>query len=215
VSYLNAKRKKDEKFVVSRDGIHPDANGHALIFRELALALKAPATVELARFGTDSMDASVSNFESREGTLSFSWTTRLPMPYDPAWEKELPVQQRLTEQLNFHGIRGQFIFGKKFTLFINDEKLGEVTGEELTSGLSLTKFPELVTNKRSAELWKLVSERSKLLGLAWLTDVGHQRPDTPKGIPLEQATKKASELDGQIRKLAQPVTLKVRFVEIK
>lgn len=215
VTYLAAKRKKDANFTVSRDGVHPDANGHALIFRELATTLKAPAIVELARFGTDSNDESVQNFESKDGTISFTWKSRIPMPYDPAWEKDLAKDQRITELLNYHGVRGQFVFGKNFTLFVNDEKLGDVPGEELTSGLNLLRFPDLATNKHAAELGKLVEERSKLLGLAWLTEVGHKRPDTPKGIALAEAKQKAVELDGKVRKLCQPVQLKVRLVEKK
>ena len=67
-------------------------------------------------------------------------------------------------------------------------------------------------NRRAAEVWPLVEQRSKLLGLAWLTDVGHKRPDTPKGVALEEAQKQAADLDGRIRKLAAPVKLTLRLV---
>lgn len=49
------------------------------------------------------------------------------------------------------------------------------------------------------ELLKLIEDRQRLLGLAWLTDVGHQRPDTPKGIPLVEAKAKAESLEKKIR----------------
>lgn len=51
--------------------------------------------------------------------------------------------------------------------------------------------------------WKLVKERERILGLAWLTHVGHKRPDTPKGLPLEEAKKKAAELEEKIRQLSK------------
>jgi hypothetical protein len=80
--------------------------------------------------------------------------------------------------------------------------------------VDLLTLKDLSTNRRSAELWKLVAERQRLFGLAWLTDVGHKRPDTPKGIPLEEAQKKAAELEKQIRKLAEPakITLTLHFL---
>ena len=215
VTHLMSMRVKNEKYCVSMDGIHPDANGHALIARELLLTLKAPAIVDQAQFGGEVKDPALMNFSNKEGTITFSWTSRIPMPYDPAWDKNLAVSERLTERLNWHAIRGQFVFGKKYTLTINDQNLGEITGEELTSGVNLLKFPDLITNKRAAEMWKLVEERQKLLGLAWLTDVGHQRPDTPKGIPLDEAKKKAADLEEKIRKLAEPAELKVKLQEVK
>ena len=35
----------------------------------------------------------------------------------------------------------------------------------------------------------------------WLTQIGHLRPGMGKGLPLEQAETKASELDSQIQAL--------------
>ena len=68
-------------------------------------------------------------------------------------------------------------------------------------------FAELLKTLGGDEKWrlpepallKLIEERQRLLGLAWLTDVGHKRPDTPKGIPLDEALTKAARLDKQIR----------------
>ncbi len=50
-----------------------------------------------------------------------------------------------------------------------------------------------------AEVRDLVVARSSMLGQAWLTSVGHKRPDTPMGINLAEAVAKAKELDGKIR----------------
>lgn len=55
----------------------------------------------------------------------------------------------------------------------------------------------------NAAFWKLVKERERILGLAWLTHVGHKRPDTPKGLQMEEAKKKANELEGKIRALSK------------
>jgi lysophospholipase L1-like esterase len=215
MTHLANMRKQDANYRVSGDGIHPNANGHALIFRELLLTLKAPPIVDQARFGGEVKDEKISEFSDKDGIISFKWTTRIPMPHDPQWSKKLALDERITEKLNWHAIRGQFVMAKKYTFFVNDQKIADITGEELTSGLNLLQFPDLITNKRATEMWKLVEERQMMLGRAWLTDVGHKRPDTPKGIPLEEAKKKAAEMETKIRKFAEPVELKIKFVSVE
>ena len=84
----------------------------------------------------------------------------------------------------------------------------------MAAGLDMTRFADLSTNVRAAELGKLAAERSHLLGLAWLTDVGHKRPDTPKGIPLDDARKQAADLEAKIRKLAEPRAITLRLVPV-
>lgn len=46
---------------------------------------------------------------------------------------------------------------------------------------------------------KLVYERQRLLTDAWLTDVKHLRPGMPVGLPVTEATKRATEIEAQIR----------------
>ena len=50
------------------------------------------------------------------------------------------------------------------------------------------------------ELLKLITKRRKILSDAWLTQIGHKRPGMAKGLPIEEATKKAAELEEEIRK---------------
>ena len=47
----------------------------------------------------------------------------------------------------------------------------------------------------------LIKKRQRLLCDTWLTQIGHLRPGMTKGLPLEQANKKATELDAQIQLL--------------
>ena len=51
----------------------------------------------------------------------------------------------------------------------------------------------------SQDLLQLVKQRQRLLHNAWLTHVGHQRPDMQPGLPLEEAQDQAKELEKQIR----------------
>lgn len=54
------------------------------------------------------------------------------------------------------------------------------------------------------ELLKLVRERRKLLGNAWLTATGHKRPGVAAGLPLPEAEAKAAALEEKIRALLGP-----------
>lgn len=51
---------------------------------------------------------------------------------------------------------------------------------------------------------KLVQQKQRLLRDAWLTETGHERPGMSKGLPLEEAKRKAVDLEKQIRMLARP-----------
>jgi hypothetical protein len=148
--------------------------------------------------------------------VRFTWLSKVPMPYDPSWDSKLAERERIAAHLNRYRLMIAGMAGDRFELLEGKETLGrdDFTRKQLAEGLDLLTLKDLSTNRRSAELWKLVAERQRLLGLAWLTDVGHKRPDTPKGIPLEEAQKKAAELEKQIRKLAEPakITLTLHFL---
>lgn len=47
----------------------------------------------------------------------------------------------------------------------------------------------------------LIKKRQRLLCDTWLTQIGHLRPGMSKGLSLDQANKKATELSGQIQSL--------------
>ncbi len=70
--------------------------------------------------------------------------------------------------------------------------------------LDFHSFPNL-GGKRSRQVLDLVEKRQRILGRAWLTDIGHNRPNTPKGIPLAKAKEEAAKLDAEIRSLTRPV----------
>lgn len=51
------------------------------------------------------------------------------------------------------------------------------------------------------ELFKLVSQKTRLLHDAWLSEVGHKRPGVKPGLPLPEARTKANTLDTKIESL--------------
>ena len=154
----------------------------------------------------------VSDLSIDGGAIRFAWRTRLPMPADPAWNDRLAEAEKIADRLNRHRLTVQNLPREKYELWEGDKKLAEVGRQELAAALDLTRLADLSTNVRTAELGKLAAERSHFLGLAWLTDAGHKRPDTPKGIPLEDARKRAADLETKIRKLAEPRAIQLRLV---
>jgi lysophospholipase L1-like esterase len=208
-------RKKDPKYHLAGDGIHPNATGHWLIAAALLRGWNAPAEVDTAEIDAGAgktLRGEVHGLKVEGGTLSFRWKTRVPMPADPRWDDRVVRPQEFADQFNRHRLIVKGLPGQRYTLYEGDVKLGTVTAKELSGGVDLLKFPALSTNKRAAELWPLVLQRERLLARAWLSAVGHKRPGTPKGLPLEEARSKAGELEKKIRKLASPVEVSLRLV---
>lgn len=59
------------------------------------------------------------------------------------------------------------------------------------------------THEPEPALFKLVTRRMSLLRDAWLSDVGHKRPGVRAGLPIDEANKKATALDGEIAPLVE------------
>ncbi len=59
----------------------------------------------------------------------------------------------------------------------------------------------IVFHPKSKEVHKLISQRQQLMKDAWLTSTGHKRPEMAVGLPLEEAKKKAAEIEKEIREL--------------
>lgn len=67
--------------------------------------------------------------------------------------------------------------------------------------LSLDEVPSFEGDV--ARLHELVTRRQAILRDAWLTHVGHERPGMKQGLPIEEAKRKAAELDKEIEKLSR------------
>lgn len=212
--FLADERKQQPKFSFSGDGIHPSPAGHALVARELLVALKAPAlSDEAALDATGKSDAMspLTDIKVGKDLIRFTWTPRVPLPRDARWQAALVEKLRLTESVNRLRLRVVGLTADH-ELWEGKTKLASYSSRELADGVDLTRLPELSVNQRAAELGKLMIQRHQLLDLAWLDFVGHTRPQTPKGLPLEEAQKKAAPLTERIRELAQPrpVALELR-----
>jgi hypothetical protein len=209
----------DPKYHLTDDGIHPGGTGHWLIAQEILQAWKAPADVDQVEIDAEAGKAirgQVSDLHVGRDDIRFTWLSHVPMPFDPTWDRKLAERERIADHLNRYRLSVKGAAGDRYELLEGKETLGhdDFARKQLADGVDLLTLKDLSTNRRSADLWKLVADRQRLLGLAWVTDVGHKRPDTPKGIPLQQAQRKAAELEKQIRKLAEPekITLTVHYL---
>ncbi len=84
-----------------------------------------------------------------------------------------------------------------------------VMAEQVLKYLGFTVAPDLkgeppVDELGGKEKLALIAQRRKILCDAWLTRIGHKRPGLKPGLPLNEATQKAEELEEQIHPLIKP-----------
>ncbi len=77
-----------------------------------------------------------------------------------------------------------------------DEEGHRVIGEAIAKAWGITP------TKLDPELHSLVRKRQQVVRDAWLSEIGHQRPDVAAGLTIDDAKKKAASFDEQIRSLA-------------
>jgi lysophospholipase L1-like esterase len=215
--HLAEVRKRDRTYSVAGDGVHPNPTGEWLIAASvLDRAAPGGADTAVADALLRRVERGAVRGVEREGLgVAFRWRTRLPMPYDPGWDPRLDAAERITERFNRHRLTVLGLPKGRYALFEGGTHVAEVTDSSLREGLELTRYPALSTNRRAAEVLKLIHERDRMLGRAWLTEVGHQRPDTPKGLPLEEALRRAAPLTARIRALVQPRELELHLRPVK
>jgi lysophospholipase L1-like esterase len=213
--HLAARRQREPGFTFARDGIHPDSFGHWLIAEQILLALGMPAEVDGAIVETGMLRTSrghVTELVRKQDSVSFTWTTLQPMPTNPQWDRQSVQLERITDRFNRQRLAISGLSAPRYQLFGGDTLLGTFTGEELGRGVDVLSLPNFPTNRRSADVLKLVHQRQRLLCDAWLTEVGHARPGMSKGVPLDEAKRQAAGLENRIRELAAPMAVRVRVV---
>ena len=209
-SHLEVARPSGAAYVLAGDGVHPNASGQWLIAEALLTALGAPRTADEADLDARALrvrKGRITNLGREGAGVRFAWTSRLPLPLDPAWDAQIRRRLALHETLNRYRLRVTGLKADRYALLEGERRVAELNRAELEQGVDLLRFPELTTNRNAQELLKLVKQRERILSPAWLTAVGHTRPDTPAGLPLEEARRRAAPLTEQIRKLSRPVRL--------
>jgi lysophospholipase L1-like esterase len=210
LKHLEAMRAMIPDYRVSGDGIHPDANGHLVIALEILKELNAPSVVkdiDINTLADPPTKSDVTIKSARRSSVSFSFELPLPMPIDPAWNPKTREVEKFDERVNRYSLK---ITGPAGFLAIREGlpkgpgKRTPITADVLAKGIDLADLLKLSTDKTTTDVLKRIQEKNRILGLAWLTHVGHKRPDTPKGMALDEAKKKTQTIDEEVRKLCKP-----------
>jgi lysophospholipase L1-like esterase len=208
--HVETMRKEDPGYRISADGTHPDANGHLVIALEILREWKAPAAVvdiaiDVTRDPPTQSDVKI--LAVRKNGAAFSFLLPRPMPADPAWAPRAREVEKFDDRVNRYSLKVDGL-GGALALRVGNAKEGgkrmPIRADEIAKGIDLANLLELSADTKAQDAWKLIEEKNRILGPAWLTHVGHKRPDTPKGLPLEEARKRAAALDEEIRKLCKP-----------
>jgi lysophospholipase L1-like esterase len=186
--FLAELRKTDPKYVISRDGIHPNSTGHALVALTLLKELNAPTAFAIV-----------------EGK-AMKTLANIPMPALKDWHPALAKRYGEMNQIAF--TRGLAPGAK---IVVEGVALGRVSKD--AAGL-VPNSESRVAGKADAIL-KLTSERESLVRHAWLTEVGHKRPGIAAGQPLENLRPRLAALQMRIEEAARPIWIELDVRENK
>jgi lysophospholipase L1-like esterase len=187
LKHLQAMRRVDENYRVSGDGIHPDANGHAIVFRELLSAFQTTVGKTITVNPKSLPSTEVLKFEQKEKEATLTLKLNPAFRIDAGWHKRFLEIEPFDATIRRQSIIVAMPDGN-FGVSEGEKKLGSFSAQQMAKGINLATLKELSLNVDGAKAAKLVDEATSVYGLAWLTHVGHNRPDTPKGIALEMAS---------------------------
>lgn len=164
---LKAKRLTKPEFIFSGDGIHPNASGHWFVAQEVLKAWNAPMPQGKVVAKPKSFPAII------------DLTGVYPYVANPAWEDW--VKERFLAHRGLHQLRIVGLEQGSYRLSHQSTELGKYTAEELAKGVDLLQFSDLPLAARAQLIRKLSTERTRELGQALLSDIGHKRPMTAAG----------------------------------
>lgn len=215
MAVLAGARLLDPTYAIAPDGVHPGPAGHWLIAEALLDALKAPALVDEARIDIPSKAVKAGAVEGLEfgeaGTVGFAWTTRVPFPHAPGWDRRPEGSRPVPDRFNVHRLAVLGLNSPRLTLIEDGKTVATFAREELAAGVDLSGLAALSTNRRSRAIRPLVAQRSEILAAAYRSAVGHKRPGVAPGLPLDEAKAQAEKLDAEIEGLARPVPVRLRL----
>lgn len=203
---------KSTDYRLADDGVHMNADGHWLIAVAILDGLKTPLTWNSALIDARSLRAvrgEIKDIRTEAGGIRFAWTTHLPMPRDPDWSVAVTAEGTSEGRLGHHLLSVDGLADGRYGLYEGTRSVGNVHVEDGSVLIDLRMFPELSSNRKADELGELIRKRERIMSPAWLDHVGHKRPDTGKGLPLEEAKKQAEPLTAEIRRLSRPVVLEL------
>src|SRR5439155_4180615 len=128
--HLQARRNTNPRFILARDGVHLDATGHWLIAQIILEAWNAPGKVtdpKIDARGSTTKSEHIKNLQVHEGSVSFLWTTPLPMPLDPQCNSESLKLLKTTQRFNKYDLTITGLGQAQYWLEANGERLTRVS----------------------------------------------------------------------------------------
>lgn len=217
--HLSARRQTDPKFLLAGDGVHASPTGHWLMTQQIIEALGGNAIIPIravidSTAGT-SANPNVSELRKLDDGITFQWKCRVPLARDPNWDAESLAREHFGDKIDRYQLVVTGLTEGSYELFEGDKVIAKLTAQEAARGIDLLTVKELATNQHAAELLKLIQQRQRIQTDAWLNETGHLRPGMTKGLPVAEADEKATKLQAEIQRLAQPVVLKLRVARAK
>ncbi len=156
LTFIKEMRKTMPDHVVSKDGIHPSAEGHALIAHAILKELRAPKT-------------------SAEIVLDGATKVQLPsrMPWDEKW---LPLLIDVLGDWAFKPILKVKNLPSGTYAVSMSKVVGKYTHEELAAGITLEPTRDSWVNTASKDLLYAAQKNQEMTRDHWLKTVAHTRP---------------------------------------
>lgn len=184
------KRRADRvSFTIMPDGVHPNPTGHWLIAQTLLNAWNAPAIVADVQIDAGTLQTSsdqVEHLTRRDGGLSFTWRSPLPMPIDPRCDPESIRLERVADRLNRYRLTVAGLEEGRYRLLASESGSGEpqpmlvVTSSELAEGIDLTSIAEFPTVVAAQEILQAVASHRSAQAQAWRESI---KSGEPSSIP--------------------------------
>lgn len=215
LQHLKTRRASKPDFLFAKDGVHADATGHWLMAQALLQSWAFPPDAETAAISYSQRRVTqgrINGLQVMKDSLTFSWLTKLPQPYDPKWDAESMVLEKFGEKRASRLLRVFNLTAPSFQIKLDGMEVASLSNKDLFHGVELIGLKNSALQKRGGELLGVIGRRRKLLSDAWLEATGHQRPGMAKGLPLAEANVKAAELAKQIRLYSEPYEMQVELV---
>ncbi|MBX9677824.1 MAG: SGNH/GDSL hydrolase family protein [Gemmataceae bacterium] len=200
VEFLAEVRAKEPKYFISGDGIHPNPTGHAIVAFTLLKTLNAPGELGSAEIpaGKESVKAEV----------------KIPMP-SLVRHAYYCRQSDVDRAWNRWTLKAKIPAGQNREVVFGGTPVAPYSSEDLAKGVTIRASQLIVLLAKAHSVLELATERERLVRHAWLTEVGHKRPDIPKGQPLEKVEPKLREIDREMRALVQPLAIEVELRKLE
>ncbi len=133
-------------FNLSRDGVHPQREGQAIIASHLlnglgADPLVAATVIDAARARTlEARRCTIAKLAVADGAIAFTRTCEsLPCPL-PVEARPFAFLTRFDDTLNADTLAVRGLSAPAYTLFIDDQKIADLATAELAAGVNLSRY---------------------------------------------------------------------------